>query len=365
MDGMQWDAAARAADAWAATAGIGDFVFFRLIDEYFRGEIDRFGLQLMARAMAWASAIALSLVTLWILIAGYRIVTGRSRDSMPALVADLARIAVIVAVATGMSLAGTRLHEFFTHDLDREIHELFTGIEGRTAAQSIDENLAYAQVALDAIDAVQVVEGEQALREEKARALLFAGFGAAGPAMTAAAMLLLYKFGIAVFIGLGPLFVLCLIFDQTRELFRRWLLYGVGTLFSMATLSVVTAMCTKLLSKIAVAFWASKLAAGLPGLDAEGMSTLALQQGGIGLILTIFIVVAPPVSALFFNGTLGQFQAHSAFAGNAAAAARGGAAPVPALPPSASASEQPIAAPAWTPPRVATQPAPRAGGPTP
>ncbi|MBX9400498.1 type IV secretion system protein [Lysobacter sp. BMK333-48F3] len=339
MDWMQWDALA---------AGIGDFVFFRLIDEYFRAEIDRFGLQLMARAMAWASAVALSLVTLWILVAGYRIVTGRSRESMPALVADLSRIAVIVAVATGMSLSGVRLHEFLTVDLDREIHELFTGIEGRTAAQSIDENLAYAQVAMDAIDAVQVVEGDQALREEKARALLFAGFGAAGPAMTAAAMLLLYKFGIAVFIGLGPLFVLCLIFEQTRELFRRWLLYGIGTLFSMATLSVVTAMATKLMGKIAVAFWVSKLAGGLPGLDAEGMSTLALQQGGIGLILTVFIVVAPPASALFFNGTLGQFQAHSAFAGHPAGATHSGAAPMPAMPPATSATERAPAEPIRT-----------------
>lgn len=301
-------------------SGLGDFAFYKLIDAYFSQEIDVFGLQLMGRMMAWASGIALTLVTLWVLLAGYRIVTGQSREPMMALVVNTMRVGVIVAVATGMSMFGGSLHGLFTDSLDREIHQVFTGIEGRTAADSIDQNLAYTQVALAAIDAVQVVDGDDAMRDEKARALLFAGFGSASPAMTAGAMLLLYKFGIAVFIGLGPLFILCLIFDQTKELFRKWLLYGLGTLFSMATLSVVTAMAMKLLAKVAVAFWVSKAFNGIVGLDAEGMTSLAMQQGGIGLILTTFIVVAPPVAAVFFNGTMGNFVHYSAFGGSAGAA---------------------------------------------
>ena len=301
-------------------SGLGDFAFYKLIDGYFSHEIDAFGLQLMGRMMAWASSIVLTLVTLWVLLAGYRIVTGQSREPMMALVVNAMRVAVIVSAATGMSMFGGSLHGLFTDSLDREIHQVFTGIEGRTAADSIDENLAYTQVALAAIDAVQVVDGDDAMREEKARALLFAGFGSASPAMTAGAMLLLYKFGIAVFIGLGPLFILCLLFEQTKELFRKWLLYGLGTLFSMATLSVVTAMAMKLLAKVAVAFWVSKAFNGIVGLDAEGMTSLAMQQGGIGLILTTFIVVAPPVAAVFFNGTMGNFVHYSAFGGGAGAA---------------------------------------------
>jgi len=326
-------------------SGLGDFAFYKLIDGYFSHEIDAFGLQLMGRMMAWASGIALTLVTLWVLTAGYRIVTGQSRESMMALVVNAMRVAIIVSVATGMSMSGASLHGLFTDSLDREIHQVFTGVEGRTAADSIDENLAYTQLALAAIDAVQVVEGDDAMREEKARALLFAGFGSASPAMTAGAMLLLYKFGIAVFIGLGPLFILCLIFEQTKELFRKWLLYGLGTLFSMATLSVVTAMAMKLLAKVAVAFWVSKALNGIVGLDAEGMTSLAMQQGGIGLILTTFIVVAPPVAAVFFNGTMGNFVHYSAF-GSAAAAPGQASAAAHGSPPSG--SEQRVATPGLT-----------------
>jgi len=133
--------------------------------------------------------------------------------------------------------------------------------------------------------------------------------------MAAGAMLLLYQFAIALFIGLGPLFILCLIFDQTKDLFRRWLMYGIGTIFSMALLSVVASMVLDLTISVNEAIWGAKIANKLLGTDTEGLSTLALQQGGIGLLLTTLIISVPPMAAMFFQGTLGNFMHFSAFAG--------------------------------------------------
>ncbi|MCE4351838.1 hypothetical protein LYZ86_21925, partial [Xanthomonas hortorum pv. cynarae] len=42
------------------------------------------------------------------------------------------------------------------------------------------------------------------------------------------------------------------------------------------------------------------------------ISSMALQQGGLGLVMTTLIVTAPPMAAAFFQGTLGQFTAYSA-----------------------------------------------------
>ncbi|RDZ29725.1 type VI secretion protein [Lysobacter silvisoli] len=298
---------------------MGEFAFFKLVNDYLGAKVDAFGLQLMGRFMTWATAIALTLVTLWILVAGYRIVTGQSREPMMALVTSLTRIAVIVGVATSMSVFGGSLHQAFTNDLDREVHRLFTGDGSETSAEAIDENLAYMQVALSAIDAVQIVDGDQQMYDEKMRALLFAGFGTASPPMTAGAMLLLYKFTLALFIGLGPLFILCLIFEQTKDLFRRWLMYGIGTLFSMAMLSAVTAIALELASRVAVALWMAKAANGLLGTDTEGLTTQAMQQGGIGLLLTVLIVTVPAAAAMFFQGTVGSFAVISAFGSGASA----------------------------------------------
>ncbi|MCD0264947.1 type IV secretion system protein, partial [Xanthomonas melonis] len=126
--------------------------------------------------------------------------------------------------------------------------------------------------------------------EKKGRAMLMAGFGTASPPMAAGAMLLLFKFTMAFLIGIGPIFILALIFDQTKDLFKKWLFYVIGTLFSMAMLSVVTAMVLKFTVKVAAAYWAVKF---IPLASAEGLSSQALQQGGIGLIMTMLIITIP------------------------------------------------------------------------
>jgi type IV secretion system protein VirB6 len=37
-----------------------------------------------------------------------------------------------------------------------------------------------------------------------------------------------------------------------------------------------------------------------------------MEQGGVGLLMTMLIISAPPIAAQFFNGTLGSFMAYSA-----------------------------------------------------
>ncbi|MEB2076471.1 Type IV secretion system protein virB6, partial [Xanthomonas campestris pv. campestris] len=64
-----------------ADIGLGDFIFFKLVNDYFSNEIQKFGLELMRNSMRWVSTIALAVTTLWVMILGYRIATGQSRES--------------------------------------------------------------------------------------------------------------------------------------------------------------------------------------------------------------------------------------------------------------------------------------------
>ena len=218
----------------ARVQSIGDFVFFKFIFDFLRSKINKFGIDMMGEMMQWVGGIALTLMTLWVLVQGFRIVTGRSRDSMMVLVTNMARAALIVSAATTMGAFGTNLQSFLTHDVKAEITKVVTGSNESPEAQ-IDKSLAWMQVALSSIDAIQIMnDGE--LLEDKKRALFFIGMGTAGPAITAGAMLMLYEIAMALFIGFGPLFILCLLFDQTKQLFQRWLFYGIGTMFSMMRL---------------------------------------------------------------------------------------------------------------------------------
>ena len=318
---------------------VGDFVFFRLVMDYLQEEIRGFGLGIMQNAMTWAGGIALTLLTLWIMIQGYRIVSGQSRDSMMSLVTNSLRATLIVGAATTMAAFGTNLHDFLTNDVNREINWVVTG-DNALPEDRIDRNLGWMQVALSSIDSLDVVS-DPTLDDDKTRAMWFVGFGTGGPALVGGTMLLLYKIAMALFVGLGPVFILCLLFDQTKSLFGRWLQYGIGTMFSMAVLSAMVSISLEMVTRVAAAFWTSAAAGRLMGSDfADGMTSQAMQQGGMGLILTTLIISAPPMAAMFFQGTLGQFSAFNAFPGNGRQ--------VPGLPPGQSA----LGAPQLPPPQA-------------
>ncbi|TBW93149.1 type IV secretion system protein [Xanthomonas citri] len=295
-----------------ADIGLGEFVFFKLVNDYFSNEIQEFGLELMSRAMRWVSTIALAVTTLWVLILGYRIATGQSRESAMATMIKAGKVAIIISLASAVGVNGAMLHQTMTQNLDKKIHGLFTGDEDSTASDAIDENLAYTQIALTALDAVRVDPTDPEAIEKKGRAVLMAGFGTASPPMAAGAMLLLFKFTMAFLIGIGPIFILALIFDHTKDLFKKWLFYVIGTLFSMAMLSVVTAMVLKFTAKVAAAYWAAQL---ITLGNAEGLSSQALQQGGIGLIMTGLIISVPTLAAAIWQGNMSTFLTYTAFGG--------------------------------------------------
>ncbi len=180
------------------------------------------------------------------------------------------------------------------------------------------------QVALSSVDAIKVMD-DTSLSDEKTQAQFFIGLGTGGPAVVAGSMLLLYKIAMALFIGLGPLFILCLLFDQTKDLFKRWLFYGIGTMFSMAVLAAMVAIALDMVIRVASTFWLTAAADKwiLQDSGASGFTSQAMQQGGMGLILTTLILTAPRMAAMFFQGTLGGFMAYSQIGGSAAAGPQG------------------------------------------
>lgn len=64
---------------------------------------------------------------------------------------------------------------------------------------------------------------------------------------------------------------------------------------------------------VAAAPWSASVINAITDQGAEGFSSQALQQGGIGLLLTVLIISVPPLVAAFFQGTAGAFYFNSAF----------------------------------------------------
>jgi len=293
--------------------GASQFLFFTQINDFLRNEIDVFQWQLLQQTTLWVGGLALLLLTLWIMIQGYRTVTGQSREPMMALVGDSLKGVLIIGLATSMAAGSSQLMWSLTDGMSSAITGIVTG--GDTDPfQAIDNNLAEMSLAMTTIDAFNS-GGSDTAAAAKDRAMWFTGIGIAGPGVVAGAMLLLNKIAIALFIGFGPLFILSLMFKQTQSLFSKWLLYGIGTLFSLAVLTVMVNISTRMVGAVAAAFAAKYAAAqGLGiGETGEGINSMALQQGGIGLVMSVLMVMAPPMAAQLFQGTLASFAASSSF----------------------------------------------------
>ncbi|WP_394537849.1 type IV secretion system protein [Lysobacter enzymogenes] len=131
---------------------------------------------------------------------------------------------------------------------------------------------------------------------------MLTGIGVAGPAVVGGALLVMYKFALALFVGLGPLFILALMFDQTKSMFARWLQYGIGTMFSLAVLSFTVTVAMKMVGAVAANFAAQYMTMMALGAgDSPGVNTMALQQGGLGIFLTVLILSVPPMASSFFQ----------------------------------------------------------------
>mgnify|MGYP001606418278 CR=1 FL=1 len=239
-------------------------------------------------------------------------VRGQMRESMMGLVLNMARVVVIVSVATTVGVFAPNLHTLATSTLSTDINQLFTG-DDSTLAHTIDINLAETQLALSAIDTVQIPPGDTESTAAKSRAQAFVIFGTASPPMAAAAMLLLYDVTLALVIGLGPLFIMCLLFEQTKPLFQKWLMYGIGTLFSMGMLAFISSLVLQLTLRVAGALWSADVINGITGIGAEGFTSQSMEQGGLGLLMTLLVITVPPMAGNFFSATLGSFSAYNVF----------------------------------------------------
>ncbi|CAP51037.1 type IV secretion system protein [Xanthomonas campestris pv. campestris] len=288
-------------------SSLGNYAFFSLINDFLRDEIDIFQWTLLQRTSALIGIVSLTVLTLWVMFQGYRIVTGQSREAAMGLVVTALRAALIIGLATSMAEGSSKLYWTLTDGVSQSITQVVTG-DSENPYDAIDKNLGLMQIAMMSIDQIQTA-GNQQRDDEKTRARWFTGVGMAGPGVVGGSLLLLNKIGMALFVGFGPLFIMCLLFQATKSLFSKWLLYGLGMVFSLSVLSFTVSLATKVIGAVAVAFLVKY---AMPGNSGEGISSMALQQGGLGLVMTTLIVTAPPMAAAFFQGTLGQFTAYSA-----------------------------------------------------
>ena len=271
--------------------------------------------------MTMTTVYSLILLTLWIKLYGYQMVMGNSQASAKDFVFKAVRAWIIIAFATGLAASMGFSIRAVTTDLTNLISESLTGDAAAGACTNsadndkyglmgckIDKNLARTQAAMAFVSQLDAAN-DPVLEDKKARASLFAGAGIGGPAIVAGALMLTLKVSMALFICLGPIFIMCLLFKQTSQLFWKWLYYGLATMFATAMLAVVSDIAMDLVENISGALFVTNIFNSiLGGTDATaGVMQASLQQFGLGLILSTLLITTPPMAGSFFSQMMGQY----------------------------------------------------------
>lgn len=95
-------------------------------------------------------------------------------------------------------------------------------------------------------------------------------------------------------------------------------------MFPIATPRTMTSIVLKLTINVAATLWSADIINNMLDIGSEGFSSRAMQQGGIGLLLTALVISVPPMAAMFSQGTVGNFMHLSAFGGGVASQDRRG-----------------------------------------
>ena len=263
---------------------------------------------------------------------------GQQPSSAKDFVFKAVRAWIIIAFATGLAASMGFSIRATTTNLSDMISSTMTGSNDASKCTStdsdkgfmgckIDQNLIRAQASMAFVGQLDT-GGDPVLEDKKSKASLMAAAGIGGPAIVAGAFLLTLKVAMALFISLGPIFIMCLLFKQTTQLFWKWLYYGLSTMFATAMLAVVSDIAMDLVENISGALFVSDLFTNLLGSAAlsgntAGIMQASMQQLGLGLILSTLLISTPPMAAQFFNGVMGQFSTINALDRFASASAVG------------------------------------------
>ena len=303
-----------------------DLLLYTGIRDYLYARIGYFTEVVLSKNLNLALTMVLALLTLWIMVQGYLIVTGRSQEGLKGFIFNLGKNYIVIAIALGVSLGSSFSVRVLTDNLANGISQVMHdsndfGSECLTEQTSyitgckIDLNLKTTQLVLSGLSAIDTADDDH-LEDKLSEARWFAGVGTAGPAIVAGTMLILYRIAIALFVGFAPIFILCLLFKRTAPLFQKWLYFGLATIFSSVLLGVMAEISMDLVGNLFGGAAAGKFVATVIGEGGTtGIMETVTQQLGLGLMLSTLLITVPPMAGMWFNGIMASYSGYNAMQG--------------------------------------------------
>ena len=303
-----------------------DLLLYTSIRDYIYARISFFTEVVLSRNLSLALTMVLALLTLWVMIQGYLLVTGRSQEGVKGFIFSLGKNYIVITIALGVSIGSNFSVRTLTDTLSNGVSQIMHGnndfgsecLTEQTAFVTgckIDLNLKTTQLVLSSLSAIDTADDDH-LEDKLSQAKWFAGIGTAGPAIVAGTMLIMYRIAIALFVGFAPIFILCLLFKRTAPLFQKWLYFGLATIFSSVMLGIMSEISMDLIGNVFGGSVAGNFVAKIIGESGSaGIMETVTQQLGLGLMLSTLLITVPPMAGMWFNGVMATYSGYNAMQG--------------------------------------------------
>lgn len=236
-----------------------------------------------SRVIEAIQPIAYTLIAIYIMFWGWSMIRGLIQEPVTDGLTRMIRITVIIAIALNIGYYNSFLSDLLWNTPDQLVATIGADA-GTTTAQYLDVLTAktfdigsgfFEKARLDSVlgipDLMQMMMGLLVWAFGFA-AIFFAGF-----------LLALSKIALAVLLGVGPIFVLALLFDSTKRFFDLWLgqaiNYIILVLLAAATVKLILGILESYLSAIST-ISGDDLAAShaIPVFALAGIGMLILKQ---------------------------------------------------------------------------------------
>ena len=225
-----------------------DLLLYTGIRDYLYARIGYFTEVVLSKNLNLALTMVLALLTLWIMVQGYLIVTGRSQEGLKGFIFNLGKNYVVIAIALGVSLGSSFSVRVLTDNLANGISQVMHGnndfgSECLTEQTSyitgckIDLNLKTTQLVLSSLSAIDTADDDH-LEDKLSEAKWFAGVGTAGlPSWQAPCSSCTVSRFPCLSVSRPSLFYA----SCSKEPLRcpKWLYFGLATIFSSVLLGVM------------------------------------------------------------------------------------------------------------------------------
>ena len=292
--------------------------FFILIKTYVEILIMKFGDRGLSALSTVLIPSLMSMVTVWLMFEGYRILNGQSREPLNMFLWRGAKMVVIITVASWIMNNPTGLRDWISEHIKNPIASVIVGGEYASPEAMVDSSLLLMHLIMGAFGSLQAATSNDN-GSAFSNFIMASGVAQGAPAVVAGALLLLNEIALSLAILTAPAFILCLLYDPTKQYFQGWLKFFLGSLLTMAVLSVMVTIGLKVMlvyaTKVLGEYGVGVAVAGSASQDRPGIAQITIMQGGLGLMMSTLMITAPLLVGNLIGSSLGGFSGYNMFTG--------------------------------------------------